>query len=181
MNLRVEPIRSRDMLERLERALMYESYRYYMIWKFSTNSALRASDVLKVKVEMVRHRSNPIKEKKTRKYRQLYINDEFRADIDDWSKYLNDDDFLFRDMKSNRQPSFHSYFGALKRAAERIGLNQNIGTHSARKTFGYWHYKKFNDIAQLQYILNHSHPKETLIYIGVIDEEVNITLDKFYI
>ena len=42
-----------------------------------------------------------------------------------------------------------------------------------RKTFGYWFYKKFKDVAMLQVILNHSSPKITLPYIGIEQDEID--------
>lgn len=38
-----------------------------------------------------------------------------------------------------------------------------MGTHTLRKTFGYWHYKQYKDVAILQDIFNHSAPSITNI------------------
>ncbi|WP_318035991.1 site-specific integrase [Halobacillus shinanisalinarum] len=43
-----------------------------------------------------------------------------------------------------------------------------VGTHIMRKMLGYWHYKQFKDIAELQQILNHAHPEFTKRYIGSV-------------
>ena len=63
-------------------------------------------------------------------------------------------------------------------AGEKVGLT-NIGTHTMRKTFGYHHYKKFKDVALLQNILNHSSPSITLNYIGIKQEEIDVTYRNF--
>lgn len=47
------------------------------------------------------------------------------------------------------------------------------------KTFGYWHYKQFRDVAKLQRILNHSHPSITLDYIGITAEEIEKDFETF--
>jgi integrase len=39
-----------------------------------------------------------------------------------------------------------------------------------RKTYGYWHYKKYHDVAMLQQTLNHSSPAVTLTYIGITED-----------
>jgi integrase len=57
----------------------------------------------------------------------------------------------------------------------------HIGTHTMRKTFGYWHYKQFKDVAQLQMIFNHSHPQITLRYIGITEEEIEQNMKEFKI
>ena len=58
-------------------------------------------------------------------------------------------------------------------------IPEGISTHTMRKTFGYWHYKQFKDVAELQMIFNHSHPKVTLTYIGILEEEVENNLKSF--
>ncbi|MDA2219950.1 integrase, partial [Bacillus cereus group sp. Bc228] len=54
---------------------------------------------------------------------------------------------------------------------------ESIGTHTMRKTFGYWFYKQTKDVAMLQNILNHI----TLKYIGINKEEKDNILDVFHI
>ena len=64
-------------------------------------------------------------------------------------------------------------------SCKEIGLTINIGTHSMRKTFGFFFYKQFNDIALLQKILNHSSPAITLRYIGIAQEEIDTSYKQF--
>lgn len=66
----------------------------------------------------------------------------------------------------------------LNKSAQKIGL-EKIGTHTMRKTFGYWFYKRTKDIALLQKLLNHSSPRETMIYIGLEQEEINNAYKSF--
>jgi integrase len=42
-----------------------------------------------------------------------------------------------------------------------------------RKTFGYWHYQQYHDVAMLQTIFNHSSPSITLRYIGINQDEID--------
>jgi integrase len=60
-----------------------------------------------------------------------------------------------------------------------VDMPDGIGTHTMRKTFGYWYYKQTKDVAKLQIILNHSHPRITLKYIGITDEEIEDSLNDF--
>jgi integrase len=60
-----------------------------------------------------------------------------------------------------------------------VDISEGIGTHTMRKTFGYWHYKQFKDVAELQKILNHSHPEVTLKYIGITEEQIENNLKNF--
>ncbi|MEG1009339.1 MAG: site-specific integrase, partial [Clostridia bacterium] len=53
--------------------------------------------------------------------------------------------------------------------------------HTMRKTFGYWHYQIYKDIAILQDIFNHSSPSITLRYIGINDDIKDKTIENFYL
>ena len=61
---------------------------------------------------------------------------------------------------------------------KNIGLEE-IGTHTLRKTFGYWFYKETKDIALLQQLFNHSSPSITLKYIGINQDVLDTALDNF--
>ncbi len=67
----------------------------------------------------------------------------------------------------------------LKDACKRAGLEEKIGTHSMRKTFGYHHYKKFKDVVLLQKIFNHSSPQITLRYIGIGQNQIDYSYSNF--
>ena len=56
-------------------------------------------------------------------------------------------------------------YAVLNTAAEAVGIDYPIGTHTMRKTFGYWHYRQHRDVALLQQIFGHSSPSVTLILI----------------
>lgn len=52
-------------------------------------------------------------------------------------------------------------------------MEEKIGTHTLRKTFGYHHYEKFKDVVMLQKIFNHSSTEITLRYIGIEQDEID--------
>ena len=60
----------------------------------------------------------------------------------------------------------------IRNACKKSGIEQCVGTHTLRKTFGYHFYKKFKDIALLQKIFNHTSPAVTLRCIGIEEEQV---------
>lgn len=67
----------------------------------------------------------------------------------------------------------------LNDACKKLGILANVGTHTMRKSFGYHFYKKYNDVALLQKILNHSSPAITLRYIGVDQDEIDLSYNNF--
>ena len=68
----------------------------------------------------------------------------------------------------------------LNEAAQEIGLDE-IGTHSMRKTFGYWHYQKYKDVALLQHLFNHANSAVTLRYIGVNQDIMDQSVSDFFL
>ena len=50
------------------------------------------------------------------------------------------------------------YNRILNEASEEAGITENIGTHTLRKTFGYWAYRQGTDIVMVMQLLNHSAP-----------------------
>jgi site-specific recombinase XerD len=73
----------------------------------------------------------------------------------------------------NRSISRQNADVILKKIAEALKWKFAFSTHSLRKTFGYQYYKETNNVVALQQMLNHAKPKETLIYIGIMKEEVD--------
>lgn len=64
----------------------------------------------------------------------------------------------------------------LKKAADACGVKQNIGTHTLRKTWGWFQYKTnlehhHGDVAQLQRLFGHDSEMTTLRYLGIMEEE----------
>lgn len=67
----------------------------------------------------------------------------------------------------------------IRDACEEAGLEERIGTHSMRKTFGYHHYQQFKDVVILQKIFNHSSPQITLRYIGIEQDQIDDSYNNF--
>jgi len=64
-------------------------------------------------------------------------------------------------------------YDILNKAARATGIHERIGTHSLRKTFGYFAYKNGVYLAMIQKLLNHSSQTETLRYIGITQEQID--------
>jgi integrase len=54
----------------------------------------------------------------------------------------------------------------------QVGVRENLGSHSLRKTFGYHQRMMGISIPTLLVIFNHSSQKQTLDYLGINEEEV---------
>jgi site-specific recombinase XerD len=80
---------------------------------------------------------------------------------------------LFHSQKGGKAISRQHAYDILNEAARAVGITERIGTHSLRKTFGYFAYKQGIDLAMIQKLLNHSSQTETLRYIGITQEQMD--------
>ena len=176
----VQPIRNLQQLEDMKWALKrFCGERDYILFLLGINTGLRVGDMVKLKVKEVKKKKEfMIQEGKTKKPRKIYITGLY----DVLNNYINtlDSQWLFPSRKGDKPITTVQVWRQLNKAAEMAEI-EHIGTHTMRKTFGYWHYKQYKDVAKLQMILNHSHPSITLKYIGITDEEIEDSFKGFLI
>lgn len=103
-----------------------------------------------------------------------------KGEIDLFVEDLPSEQPLFYTQKHCRLDRVQAY-RILNKAAQAVGVKERIGTHTPRKTFGYHHYKKYNDIVLLQKIFNHSSPSVTLRYIGIEQDTIDESYMNFYL
>jgi len=177
----VQPIRDPEMIEQMKRELAKNGSRDLFLFTFGINTGLRISDILELTVGDVRGKTHVnIQERKTEKKKRFKLHYELKEAIDDYTKNMNDTDYLFKSKRGNKPIQRVQAYKILNRAAKNIGLEE-IATHTMRKTFGYHFYKKTGDIAMLQEIFNHSAPSVTKRYIGITQDEIDKVIDGFYL
>ncbi len=174
----VEPIRNKTKIQQMYHYLNGKDPKFGLMMKFGLNTGLRISDILPLKVKDILTSSNGfkdylvIKERKTKKEKKIKLNAALRKVIIPYIKEhkLSLDDYLFPSKKGNYIGRIQAY-RVLKEAAVLIGI-ENFGTHSLRKTWGYWTYKmsKYN-IGLIMDTFNHSSQSITLRYIGVNQDQ----------
>lgn len=175
----VEPIRDIEHLKKLEKFLAKKSPRDLLLLTIGTNCGLRISDIVALNVGDVRNKSHiQIVEKKTKKFKKFPINAKLKPMFDEFTKGKRSDDALFKSRFDNRMDRYTAY-RILKGACKAVGLQEKVGTHTMRKTFGYHHYKKYKDVAMLQKIFNHSSPQITLRYIGIEQDQIDESYTNF--
>lgn len=174
----VEPIRDKYKIKQMYQYLHGKDPKYGLIFKFGLNTGLRISDILPLKVRdifvnNVEFRDYLVlKEKKTKKEKKIKLNDALRKRIQPYvnENNLTSEDYLFPSRKGAHIGRIQAY-RVLKEAADLVGI-ENFGTHSLRKTWGYWTYKmsKYN-IGLIMDTFNHSSQSITLRYIGVNQDQ----------
>lgn len=174
----VEPIREKEKIKKLYQYLNGSDPKYALVFKFGVNTGLRISDIIPLKVSDIFNEKGQFREyltlteKKTAKEKKIKLNDTLRKCIDHYVKtqQLAGDDYIFYSQKGGYVGRIQIY-RVLKEAATDLGI-ENFGTHSLRKTWGYWTYKisKYN-IGLIMDTFNHSSPGVTLRYIGINQDQ----------
>lgn len=175
----VQPIREKEKIEEVKQILKRQSFRDLFMFIMGVNTGLRISDLLPLQVKHVRNKTHIIqKEQKTGKEKRFKINSDLQAFIEDYTKGLSDDNYLFASQKTNKPITRIQAYRILNTAAKGAGLDE-IGTHTLRKTFGYHFYQKTKDVALLQQLFNHSAPSITMRYIGINQDMMDQAIDDF--
>lgn len=164
------------------------SCRNKMLFLIGINIGLRASDLCSLRYNFFMNDDGsfkdfyslqPKKTRKTGKFVKLYFNQTVKKAITDYiTEYPVEDlnEYLFKSKKGNGSITEPTLWDILNKAAIEVGIEQNIGSHSLRKTFGRFVFHNAEDknkaLVILQTIFNHSSPAVTSRYIGLTDDEV---------
>ena len=174
-----EPIRDKNKLKALARFyLKKKHYRNYALIIVGVHSALRISDLLRLKWQDVYDEGAgsfsthlTLTEKKTGKTKTIALNSQVLASL----RLLYPErrgEFVFVSNRASALPiSRIQAWRIIRAAANAIGLSGRISCHSLRKTFGYFAYKKGVLPVMLMDIFNHSSFEVTRRYLGITQED----------
>lgn len=183
----VDPIRDRKKIAQIKNQLRGERrYRDLLLFVVGINTALRVSDLLKLRIGdfvepdgAIRSRFW-IREEKRGKRNEVVINDSIREALGDYltaypTIVADPAHFVFfntktRDFRDAIQRGQAWKFIAGICAA--VGLRGNFGTHTLRKTWGYHARMNGVDLALIMERLNHNSLAYTKRYLGITDDEL---------
>ena len=165
--IKVEPIKELKDIGTIKK-LLADKPRDLALFTIGINTNLRASDLLRIKVGMVRglqpNDEIEVREKKTKKNKRVTLN---KACIDAIrnllaSKPFKDSDYLFQSQRAEVL-IVPSVVRMVKKWCRAINLKGNFGSHTLRKTWGYHQRVTFGtDLPRLMVCFNHSTQKQTL-------------------
>lgn len=173
----VEPIKSAKDIATIKK-LLADKPRESALFIVGINTALRASDLLKLTAGQVRsiladEDGGLVRETKTGKRRRVIFNKAAREAL---SRLLATREF------DNAEPIFTGQRGQMSASylcrlvkgwCETVNLKGNYGSHSLRKTWGYHQRVTFNvDIPTLMDALGHSTQRQTLTYLCIQPDEI---------
>lgn len=188
----VEPITDLSKINDMAKILRAQKNgeRNYLLFIIGINTGLRISDYCQMKVGQWREICErgyiiliPSKTDKRKlndegilvgKYKKVRIDisDSLKKCIADYIADRDDSEYMFPSRKGGTPIKRQTAWLILNDAAEEAGITENIGCHSMRKTFGYWHYQQNHDIRLLMEIFQHSNEEVTLRYIGINAEKM---------
>lgn len=179
----VEPFRNKDDIQDIKENLLNQGlYRDYCLFVVGINIGLRISDLSRLKWSDVKNKNGTFKEyvsiheKKTGKFKRFKLNQSARDAIQLYEDKIEPGmkrEYLFN-SRSNKDGYMDrkTAYRILRREADRLSI-PNIGTHSLRKTFGYWLRKNGVHISVIMKMFNHSSEEMTLRYIGLLQDDMD--------
>ncbi|MBA7575182.1 site-specific integrase [Candidatus Atribacteria bacterium 1244-E10-H5-B2] len=186
----VQPIRDIKKIKAIKGNLKKRNPRDFLLFTLGINTGLRISDILKLKVEDVKDQTGEIKEyldlneKKTKKQRLIYLNNEVRNALEyyfdktgiyDLERYL----FISDKTKINKPISRIRAWQLIQIWCREVGIKGRIGTHTIRKTAGYQMRIAGVAIELIQEVLGHQSISMTKRYLGITDDEITKVLKNF--
>ena len=179
----VQPIRDITKIEGMKQYLLKRPFgaRNHLLFTLGINSGLRVSALLRLKLNDITDETGcpakriRIREKKTGKEKNFPVTKKCQAAIELYLGTLaapkpNAPVFL---SKKGGPITRQAAWQILNAAAEAVGIKENIGTHTLRKTWGYHSYNAGAPLEVIQAALNHTSPKDTLRYIGITQDDVD--------
>lgn len=124
-----------------------------------------------------------IKQSKTQKHRRVTINrsasQEIAAFIKHNCDYFNSQerDCHFFYSRKGGVLSVPSISRMVKGWCQSVGLSGNYGSHTLRKTWGYWQYQRGTHIPLLMEAFGHSTQKQTMAYLCIQAKEIQEIFD----
>lgn len=174
--IKVEPIRDKKAIKRIK-TLLADHPRNYCLFVLGINTAYRANELLSLTTNQVRGLQVgdvlDIKQRKTRKYRPVTLNRNAISAIEQLldSASFADDAPLFIGQRGPLTTSTVSTM--VKTWCQHVGLRGNYGSHTLRKTWGYWQrLERGTSIPLLMEAFGHATQQQTLQYLGIQAEEI---------
>jgi integrase len=174
--IKVEPIRDKKAIARIKKILA-DRPRDLCLFTLGINTAYRANELLSLKVGQVKNLQAgdvlDLKQRKTHKYRPVTLNATAVASIQAWLQVsdLKAENYLFTGQRGCL--TVETISTQVKTWCQDVGLKGNYGSHTLRKTWGYWQrLERGTAIPLLMEAFGHATQQQTLAYLGIQSNEI---------
>lgn len=178
---KVQPIRSNDDIVHIKHMLKNQP-RNLCLFVMGINTAYRANELLSLKIKDVAHLKVgdilDIKQSKNSEYRAAAINGVAYTALQNWlrvhpKRYDVNASLFMSNHYRQRALSVSAVNQLVKSWCAYVGLAENYGSHSLRKTWGYHHRTRNNaSVALLMKAFGHASEAQTLDYLGILADEI---------
>ncbi len=188
-SIKVEPIRTKKAIENIKAILSRKLQpRDLCLFTLGINTGYRANELLSIKIGQVKNiqegDSLELKQSKNKKHRMVTINKIAAKAIDnylsqDWRMHNipdADHQYLFYSQR-DKVLTVPSVTRLVKNWCDSVGLKGNYGSHTMRKTWGFWQYKRGVPIPLLMEAYGHATQQQTLAYLCIQAEDVKQIYD----
>lgn len=177
----VEPIRHKEDIHQMYKALQARSQRDYLFFKFAIHTGIKLTDLLNMKVKYLKtsemgniKTSWIIDDEPTIKIKlPSELRNELKSYIEDCK--LEDEELIFQSTRTHQCLSRQQAYRIINRAAEQLGM-YHIGLTTLRKTFAYHAYQSGISISIIQKYLGHQTTQETMKFIGIQNKSIHRTV-----
>lgn len=178
--IKVHPIREKHHIEAIKQLLSNQP-RNYCLFVLGINTAFRANELLSLTVGQVFGlkvgSQLEIKQSKTQKYRAVTLNNASFAAIHLWLPHHprkgEANAPLFLSQKTRAAIRVPTLNRLVKSWCKIVGVSENTGSHTLRKTWGYQQRKIGKaSIPLLMVAFGHTTENQTLNYLGIQADEV---------
>ena len=166
----VHPIKDTKQIRIIKKLLKGKSTRDYLLFVFGINTGLRISEILPLKYEDILNEDREVISYLSVNGENIFINDQIKKAVNFHIRNYTDfspSDYLFESKRGTNSVTRQHAYRTIHDAARKVGINEKIGTHTLRKTFGYHAYTKGIALSLIQKRFHQSSPSETLRYIGI--------------
>ena len=175
--IKVAPVRKKVAIDNIKRILADRPL-YACLFTVGINTAYRANELLSIRAGQVRGLKAgdtlELKQSKTDKHRLVALNKTAIASIEALlrSRAYGEEDFLFIGRRGTVL-TVSSVSRLVKGWCRDVGLTkENYGSHTLRKTWGYWQYERGTPLPLLMEAFGHSSQQQTLQYLCIPSKDV---------
>ena len=195
----VQPIRSEATIRAIKGIISKNktanTSRNILLWIIGTNTGLRISDILKLKLKDVIDNKGEVREllelveQKTKRPRAIEIRPPVKKAIEAFLKDTGAYDlneYLFKDRRKgkgdiNKPISRVRAWQMINDWGRKAGVTYRIGTHTLRKVFGTFAFKAGIDLVYISEELGHRNVEVTRRYFGITKEATRKAFKDFEI
>lgn len=159
--------------------------RNWLMFDLGFNTALRIEDLIQLRVnKQVVKGYIDTHEFKTGRNKPFELNKRITKELQDYvvRNEMVDGEYLLQSRNGFNMPiTRQQAYNIIQELAGELGIVRKVGCHSLRKTFGKIYYEQTKDLAGLHQMIHNGKgdPTVTLIYIGIVQEEVSMKRKEF--